>query len=121
MINQSVTLQGLPVRPVPRELLDKVVCTHCKENPARWEVGPALEGSWNYACSFCFLYALPVVCEQRPQLNWLIREAEKARGVIFQRNKDGALIKELDADCIAFAIVAGNKIFDAHQRLKAHE
>lgn len=117
MMHRSVVLNGLPIRPIPKELLNTVVCTDCQQNPARWELGPPSPTAPNYACSFCFLYK--IVKSQREQVDWLIREAERARGVIFHRNSDGLLVVEEDADCIAFAVVAGNKIFDAHQRLKA--
>jgi hypothetical protein len=113
-VSKSVDLQGLVVRPVPPELLDKVVCTNCQENPARWDFGEKAE--WNYTCSFCFLYKLKLLCDQRSKIDWLIRETEKVRGVAFLCHENGILSKEVDADCIAFAIVAGNKVFDARQQ-----
>src|SRR5690349_19678667 len=104
IMSRSVDLFGLVVRPVPAEILNKVACTNCKECPARWDLGKL-----SYACSFCLLYRIDVLRQQRSKLDGLIREVEKVRGVIFARDKAGCLSEEADWDRIAFAIVASNK------------
>ena len=111
---KPVLLGKLVVRPVPPELTDKVGCTHCRENPARWDFGQSTP--WSYVCSRCFLYHVATIKEQRERVDALIRAAEHERGVTFHRDSNGALIEERDADCIAFAIVASNKAIQARHR-----
>lgn len=106
-MDRSVSLFGYDLRPVPTEILNKVACTNCKERPARWDYGD--RALLSYACSFCLLYDFDVIGRQRSGLDWLIRETEKVRGVIFPRDKEGRLAEEKDLDRIAFAIVASNK------------
>lgn len=111
---RSVSLFGFVVRPVPTEILNKVACTNCRERPARWDFGKA--HTLNYSCSFCLLYHLEILRQQRSSLDWLIRETEKARGVVFTRDKEGRLTEEQDWDRIAFAVVASNKAVEIRGR-----
>ena len=100
---KSVNIGALAVRPVPKEVVDKVSCTHCQIRGARWEIG-----EWNYACSTCFLYELPLLRSQQEALGVLIAAVEKAVGYVFPRNDDNR-IEGSDADRVVSGIILAQR------------
>lgn len=116
-MSKAVELRGLAVIPLPQEMHDKVACVNCRTNPARWEFVTGGTEIWDFSCSFCFLYQISIMRDQRELVDWLAHETEKARGVTFLRSKDGRLVQEKDADSVAFGIVASNKVFEQRQKL----
>lgn len=102
---KSVNIGKLPVQPLPAELDDKVTCTHCRVSSAHWQVGVAE----NYACSVCFLYAIPVLKEQREALDGLIDAVEFSMDKRFLRDEEGCLLEDADADRIVGGIVMAQR------------
>lgn len=98
---KSVNIGALAVRPVPQEMLEKVSCTHCG-TAARWEIG-----QWNYACSTCFLYELPVVKGQRTEVDKLVSEVGRAVGRPLVC-EDGRVVGP-DADRVATGVVLAQR------------
>jgi hypothetical protein len=103
--NKSVDIEGLHVRPVPAELFETSMCTHCRQNAARWEFAEGAHPAHAFACSFCFLYEAPKLKGQRLQIEFLIEAVEKKIVSVFARDKTGRLCVANDADRIVFAIV----------------
>ena len=100
---KSVNIGNLAVRPLPREIVGKVSCTHCRVRPARWEIN-----DWSYGCSFCFLYGMDMLKEQQEALVAMVEGVEQNIGEVFPR-VDGVLAREEDADRIAMGIVMAQR------------
>jgi hypothetical protein len=111
--NKAVDLGGIPIRPLPKEMFESVLCTNCKEQAAKWELAKGAEQAWTYCCSFCLLYEMPQTKEQRLQVDYLIDEVEKKAKTGFSRKEDGRLITAQDADRIAFGIVMSQRFMES--------
>lgn len=111
IVLKSVNIGGLAVMPIPAEVRDKVSCTHCQVRAARWEIG-----EWNYACSTCFLYELPVMRPQQEALGVLIAAVEKTMGYLFPRNDENR-VEGVDADRVVSGIVLAQR-FELNRGLK---
>lgn len=105
MSHKSVDLQGVHVRPLPKEIVNSVLCTHCKQHAAKWEFAEGAQTAQVFSCSFCFLYELPALRDQRLQLDWLIEMVEKSIADLFPRDEESRLRVPEHADRIAFGIV----------------
>lgn len=100
---RSVNIGKLAVRPIPKEIMEKVGCTHCQNRPARWEIG-----EWNFGCSPCFLYGMDLMKKQREAIDDLVSKVEAATGESFERI-DGMVCREEDADRIVMGIVMAQR------------
>lgn len=104
-MSKSVQIGALDVRPLPTETADMVPCTHCRTNAAKWELARPATPAWNFCCSICFLYELPVTRVQRDAVNWLATQVEVVLGKQFPRDAEGCLIREEDADRLTAGIL----------------
>lgn len=108
---KSVDLQGVPARPVPKEMLDKIGCTLCADASARWELASGKDVARSFACSKCFLYC--VLEAQRGGVEAIIRGVEEIRHTVFAREETGRLLRPEDADRVASGVVLGYRVLQA--------
>ncbi len=113
MKHKSVDISGMSLRPVPTELHEKVMCTNCQKNAARWEFAEGAAPASAFACSSCLLYEVPRLKEQRLQLEFLVSGVEKRVSTIFDRDAEGRLSNTDDADRIAFGLVMTNRFMQS--------
>jgi hypothetical protein len=113
---KSVYIDAIPVRPLPKELEDRVGCVHCRARPARWELAQGKELAWSYSCSLCFLYEIPSLVEQSAAVANLIALVERQRAVTFIKDAEGHLQDAADADRVVSGIVIADRYMTARAR-----
>ena len=106
---KAVDVTDLHIRPVPKELYEKVLCTNCKGQAARWELAEGANPAWSYSCSLCFLYEMPSMKVQRAEVDGLVVQVEEACGSTFPRNPEGRLALPNDGDRLAFGVVMSQR------------
>jgi len=113
MSGRSVDIGKLPIRPLPKEMFEIVVCTNCMTRPAKWEFAEGAQAARAFSCSHCFLYEIPQLQEQRIQVDLLVDQVEKKTNLFFKRDEQGRLSEPNDADRIAFGIVMSQRFLQS--------
>jgi len=112
-----VRLQGAAIRPIPRNTAQITMCTNCKRRSASWEVGQKGPAP-RLACSMCVLYELPDMARQREALDGFIEAVEKSRDKLMPRDGEGRLSQVDDADRIAGALIATERVLAVRGRAR---
>jgi hypothetical protein len=110
----SVRLEGIILRPIPKESSVITPCTTCRTEAARWETGPRRSPSMT--CSRCVLYRMSTLKKQRQTIDGLIARTEIRLGRNFARSDTGELIRAEDIDRFVAAIVAAERIASMRSR-----
>jgi hypothetical protein len=112
-MSKAVDLGGVPIRPLPKEMFETVLCTNCREQAAKWEFAQGAQTAWSFSCSKCLLYEVPNLKEQRLQVDFLVDEIERAMKTAFPRDPEGRVVLVKDADRIAFGIVMAQRFMQS--------